>query len=545
MTTFRFAPIPALTALTVRRRLMLLLLMMVAGFVSPLSVAVAETDDATADEQAQWVPAFEAVAVRTLSAHSRGVQGLAWSADERWAISGAADRSAIVWHTDPQNPAHATVAATIPHDYGVSHVAISPTGEFAITVAIEIGTETSRSQAQLWRLAPTPAAPTKLTATVVARLDDGRETITDAAFSPDGRFLIAGLLGGSARVWRIVPATDATPAAASLVANLAVERMVTAVALTDSAEWALVGTRTETAAKSVQFWQIDSAANSAEMRVEFGSVPSVSQIAVARHAPAAGVSVVLVRSWESSQIECWAVRISPTSVSVGPTATVAVEAASARLDSTGTRMITTGEAGAMIWSIATTPGSVTFTRTAEIPHRRATAAVVAPSGAWALTASFDRTIKAWRLLAPPSTEPALVASAFVAAVKSGDAAGIWQLLDADSRAAFEAELTALTARVQRIPEANRHISPAGWAAGDTLADIPALDGCGFVGVFLRSRDGRHLAESWSSATMADPRLAPVPPADETARVAVAFPSAPHPLILVATPDGGWRVQFIP
>ena len=80
------------------------------------------------------------------------------------------------------------------------------------------------------------------------------------------------------------------------------------------------------------------------------------------------------------------------------------------------------------------------------------------------------------------------------AVEAADAEALWTLMDEHSREQIRQLHATLKQRVERLSEAQRERTPAGWDETDALGDVLAMDATEFLALFLRSREGRDAAQ---------------------------------------------------
>jgi len=118
-----------------------------------------------------------------LTGHRWYVPSLAFTPDSRLLVSGSMDRTIRLWDVAEGRQ----VAAFTNYPAGVAGVRISPDGN-TLAVAATIG-------AQQVILQDT------LTGTILGQLRGHRTSLSDAKFSPDGRWLITSSFDGSVRVW--------------------------------------------------------------------------------------------------------------------------------------------------------------------------------------------------------------------------------------------------------------------------------------------------------------------------------------------------------
>ena len=107
--------------------------------------------------------------------HARGIADVAWSADSDWIVSVASsydDSTAHVWHAFTGKQ-HLVYAA---HTHGLSCIALSPDGRYALTGGHE-------PQARMWRIA---------TGETVQVFNGMSNFVTCASFSPDGEYVAVG-----------------------------------------------------------------------------------------------------------------------------------------------------------------------------------------------------------------------------------------------------------------------------------------------------------------------------------------------------------------
>lgn len=132
-------------------------------------------------------------------------------------------------------------------------------------------------------------------------------------------------------------------------------------------------------------------------------------------------------------------------------------------------------------------------------------------------------------------------AAFVKAHAEKKADAVWELIDERSRSAIANDLRLLQAAVNRLPAANRKLTPAGWAEGDTLDKVLTLDAKGLLAIYLRSEPAASAALDWTkldgvkSVTVENP----------TRVIIEVRGAAKHPPRYAVKEGGKWRLVFLP
>lgn len=120
---------------------------------------------------------------RLFNGHTDAVLSVAFSPDGRFAISGSADRTLLVWNVDTGELVRRFEGLTDT----ISSVAVSPDGIYALSASFD-GT------LALWGL---------VNAELVHLLEGHTDRVYSVAFSPDGRFAVSGSADGTLRLWDI------------------------------------------------------------------------------------------------------------------------------------------------------------------------------------------------------------------------------------------------------------------------------------------------------------------------------------------------------
>src|SRR5678815_4140005 len=141
----------------------------------------------------------EGVLAARMSGHTHLPQGLAFTPDGRFLISGSLDQTVRVW----EMASCKQVFELKGHKRSVAAIALSPNGRIVASAGgsqsypIEVA---DPHQIRLWDIA---------TGEQVAALSGHNEDVSSLAFSPDGKFLASGMYDTTALVWEV-------PAAAQL-----------------------------------------------------------------------------------------------------------------------------------------------------------------------------------------------------------------------------------------------------------------------------------------------------------------------------------------
>ncbi len=120
---------------------------------------------------------------RLFSGHTDSVDGLAFSSDGRFALSGSLDNTARLWDVETGQVIHTLTG----HTAGIRNVAYSPDGKYLLTGSAD-------KTARLWDAQ---------TGQELYTLTGHAAEVNGAAFSPDSQYALTGGWEGTVRIWEV------------------------------------------------------------------------------------------------------------------------------------------------------------------------------------------------------------------------------------------------------------------------------------------------------------------------------------------------------
>jgi WD40 repeat protein len=398
---------------------------------------------ATAAQQGVWLRPLQAslrdpeVLVRTLTGHTGFVSGVAVTPDGRYAISASEDETLKVWdlHTGQ------AVRTLEGHASWVYDVALTPDGRYAVSASMD-------KTLKVWDLAAALQAGPGMSQAVHS-LEGHTDFVSGVAVTPDGRYAISASEDGTLKVWDLAAALSAGQGTSQAVHTLEGHTgPVTGVAVTPDGRYAVSASGDWT----LKVWDLAAALSAGQgtskaVHTLEGHADAVRSVAVTPD----GRYAVSASSDRTLKVWDLAAALEPDlgqGEGVGPGTSQAVHTLEGHAFNVAGVAITPDGHYAIsasfdktlkMWDLSTVlkaglsaalkPGTNQAVHTLAGHAWAITSVAVTPDGRYAVSASWDRTLKVWNLstvLKPgppaPAAQPVL-ASGPGAQVSKGEGTG--------------------------------------------------------------------------------------------------------------------------
>jgi WD40 repeat protein len=215
--------------------------------------------------------------LRAFEGHTGGVSSVAFSPDEKQALSGSADRTVKLW-----NLANGECIRTFEgHTDGVTSVAFSPGGKQALSGSAD-------RTVKLWNLANEEC---------MCIFKGHRNHVNSVAFSPDGEWALSGSVNGGIKLWNL--ATGECLRAFNDDIFKGFTDVITSVAFSPDGKQALSGSND----KTVKLWDLASGKCVRTFKGHTGGVTSVAFSPDGKQA-LSGSNDKTVKLWDLASGKC-------------------------------------------------------------------------------------------------------------------------------------------------------------------------------------------------------------------------------------------------